>query len=136
MQSVRAGAVQTYFFIFTLFLKSRSKQTPFGLHFGDNFRLKCHIWMKKGAAKKGLKKLPRQSQTRPYSHVPGLPGSYPKVKDCLSKKQQSEQDLSKKQLSEQETKTAAHFGSISKLLTSFVRVVLFSTVVLSCSIST
>ena len=34
-------------------------------------------------------------------------------------------NLSKKQLSEQETRTAAHFESISKLLTWFVRLLLF-----------
>ena len=92
MQSVRAGAVQTYFLIFTLFLKSRSNKTPFGFHFGDDFCPKCDTWVKKGAPKKYLKKLSRQTQTTTYSNVPGLPGSHPKVKDCLSKKQQSEQE--------------------------------------------
>ena len=92
MQSVRAGAVQTYFFIFTLFLKSRSNKTQFGVHFGDDSRPKCNTWVKKGAPKNTLKKLSRQTQTAVYSNVPGLPGSHPKVKDCLSKKQQSEQE--------------------------------------------
>ena len=40
MQSVHAGAVQTHFFIFTLFLKSRSQKTSFGIHLGDIFRPK------------------------------------------------------------------------------------------------
>ena len=93
MQSVRAGAVQTYFFIFTLFVKSRSNKTPFGLHLGDDFHAKCYTWVKKGAPQKNtLKKLSRQTETRAYSNVPGLPGSHPKVKDFLSKKQQSEQE--------------------------------------------
>ena len=92
MQSVRAGAVQTYFFIFTLFPKSRSNKTQFGVHFGDDSRPKCNTWVKKGAPKNTLKKLSRQTQTAVYSNVPGLPGSHPKVKDCLSKKQQSEQE--------------------------------------------
>ena len=99
MQSVRAGAVQTYFFIFTFFLKSRSSKTSFGLHFGDDFRSKCHISVKKGAPKNAWKKLPRQTQTGLYSNVPGPLDSHPKVKDFSNKKQ----------LSEQEARTPAHF---------------------------
>ena len=39
------------------------------------------------------KKVPPKSETAPDGHVPGLPDSPPKVKDCLSNKQQ----LNKKQ---------------------------------------
>ena len=37
MQSVHAGAVQTHFFSFALFLKSSSQQTSCRVHFGGNF---------------------------------------------------------------------------------------------------
>ena len=63
MQSVRAGAVQTYFSIFTCFLKSRSNKPSCGLHFGDDFRLKCHIWVKKRRSIKIPQKLSRQTHT-------------------------------------------------------------------------
>ena len=43
MQSVHAGAVQTHFFMFTLFLKSRSQKTSFGVHFGGNVRPKLRF---------------------------------------------------------------------------------------------
>ena len=43
MQSVRAGAVQTHFSIFTLFLKNGSPQTSFWVDFGDNFHQKSEF---------------------------------------------------------------------------------------------
>ena len=91
MQSVRAGAVQTYFFIFTLFLKSRSNKTI--------FVQTVIIGWKKAFQKNTSKKLPRQTQTGTYYRVPGPLDSHPYVKDFSNKKQ----------LSEQETRTAAHF---------------------------
>ena len=77
MQSVRAGAVQTYFFMFTIFLKSRSSKTSFGLHFGDDFRLKCHTWVKKGAPKKYLKKVVQADSNTSLFQCPGAPGQLP-----------------------------------------------------------
>ena len=63
MQSVHAGAVQTHFFIFTLFLKSRSQKTSFEAHFGDIFHPKLHFWVKKGRQKMDQKK-----GARPYAN--------------------------------------------------------------------
>ena len=48
---------------------------------------------KMSAGKQADKKVPPKSETTPDGHVPGLPDSPPKVKDCLSNKQQ----LNKKQ---------------------------------------
>ena len=45
------------------------------------------------AKKQADKKVPPKSETGGDGHVPGLPDSPPKVKDCLSNKQQ----LNKKQ---------------------------------------
>ena len=93
MQSVRAGAVQTDFFMFTFVFWKVDPTTP---HLGSIletiFTYNVIFGWKKALQKKTEKKLPRQSQTGTYSNVPGLPGSHPKVKDCLSKKQQSEQE--------------------------------------------
>ncbi len=100
MQSVRAGAVQTHFFIFTLFLKNSSYMTSFGVHFGGSFHQKLRFLVKKGLQKMDQKKgAPPHWQTGDYDHGPGLPDSPPRVRAFLNKKQ----------LSEQETRTAAHF---------------------------
>ena len=63
MQSVRAGAVQTHFFIFTLFLKNSSYMTSFGVNFGGNFDQKMQFWVKKG-----LQKMDQKKGARPYAH--------------------------------------------------------------------
>ena len=63
MQSVRAGAVQTHFSIFTPFLKTGSPQTSFWLHFGSNFRPKSEFWVKKG-----LQKMDQKKGARPYAN--------------------------------------------------------------------
>ena len=51
MQSVRAGAVQTHFSIFTLFLKNSSYMTSCGVHVGGSFHQKLLFLMKKGSKK-------------------------------------------------------------------------------------
>ena len=100
MQSVRAGAVQTHFFILTRFLKNSSYMTSFGVHFGGSFHKKLQFLVKKKGSKKWIKKrVPALTQTSPYDHGPGLPDSPPRVRGFLNKKQ----------LSEQETRTGAHF---------------------------
>ena len=43
MQSVHAGAVQTHFFIFTLFLKSSSQHISYWVYFGGNFHNKSQF---------------------------------------------------------------------------------------------
>ena len=77
MQSVHAGAVQTHFFIFSLFLKSKSNKTPFGLHFGGDFLPKLHIWVKKGTPKKCFKKVAQLASNDDLLHWPGAPGEPP-----------------------------------------------------------
>ena len=77
MQPVHAGAVQMHFFIFISFLKIRSSKTSFGLHFGDDFRSKCHIWVKKGAPKKCLKKVAQTESNGYLLPCPGAPGQPP-----------------------------------------------------------
>ena len=92
MQSVRAGAVQTHFFIFTFFLKIMSSKTSFGLHFGDGCLKKMQFLVKQKLQKVAQKKCPDRLK---QDSIPKSRGSWtatPKVKDFLSKKQQSEQE--------------------------------------------
>ena len=99
MQSVRAGAVQTHFLIFTLLLKSSSQQTSFWDHSRSEFRQKSQFLLKQELQTNVQKKVPPLTQTAAYDHGPGLPDSPPRVRGFLNKKQ----------LSEQETREAVHF---------------------------
>ena len=99
MQSVRAGAVQTYFLISTCFLKSRPNKISFGPHFGDDFRQKRNIWVKKCLHKKYFKKAVQAPSNDTLFPSPGASGQPPL----------SQRFLEQEQLSEQETITAAHF---------------------------
>ena len=76
--------------------KSRSR-ARFGMYLGVIFGVQLAtnvVFCRKNECKKtSWKKVPPNSETAPDGHVPGLPDSPPKVKDCLSNKQQ----LNKKQ---------------------------------------
>ena len=60
---------------------------------GSSWRPMYFVVEKMSAKKQAEKTVPPKSETGPDGHVPGLPDSPPKVKDCLSNKQQ----LNKKQ---------------------------------------
>ena len=61
--------------------------------FGAQLAANVVFCRKNECNKTSWKKVPPKSETSPDGHVPGLPDSPPKVKDCLSNKQQ----LNKKQ---------------------------------------
>ena len=56
MQSVHAGAVQTHFFSFALFLKNSSLGSSFWVHLESNFLQKSQFWVKKRCSKNCFKK--------------------------------------------------------------------------------
>ena len=64
MQSVRAGAVQTNFSIFTLFLKKSFQKTSFWIHFGGNFNQKSQFWVKNG-----FQKMAQKGSAPPYANT-------------------------------------------------------------------
>ena len=78
MQSVRAGAVETHFFVFALFLKNRFQKTSFWIHFGDIFHPKLHFWVKKG-----LQKMDQKKGARPYANK-GLEGTMTMARGSLT----------------------------------------------------
>ena len=70
MQSVRAGAVQTHFPVFTLVLKNRSQQISVGAHFGGNVHQKGlqQMVQQKGCPRKQVTMTkPRGSLTAPLA---------------------------------------------------------------------
>ena len=77
--------------------KQNRSRARFGMDLGVIFGVQLAtnvVFCRKNECKKtSRKKVPPKSETSPDGHVPGLPGSPPKVKDCLSNKQQ----LNKKQ---------------------------------------
>ena len=63
MQSVHAGAVQTHFFSFTLFLKNSYLGFSFWVHFGSHFPQKSQFW-----EKKGFQKIVQKKGASPYAN--------------------------------------------------------------------
>ena len=98
MQSVRAGAVQTHFFVFTLSSKNSSPKTSFWVHFWTIFITNQNLEWKEGFKKVFKKRCPPDSN-RGLWPWPGAPWQPPSCARCLNKKQ----------LFEQETTTWAHF---------------------------
>ena len=99
MQSVHAGAVQTHFFSFALFLKNSSLGSSFWVHLESHFPQKSQFWVKKRCSKNCFKKSdPPQSNKGLLTcrEAPGEAASRTRF-------------LSKKQLSGQQTTTTAHF---------------------------
>ena len=94
MQSVRAGAVQTYLSIFTFFLKNSSNKPSFWLHFRYDFCLKLHLLVKKGLQQNVEKKCPDRLKRDPIPESQGSWTATPRSKisrtrnNYLSKKQE------------------------------------------------
>ena len=101
----------------------------FGVQLATNVVFLLNKWVQENKLKKGIPK----SETGGDGHVPGLPDSPPKVKDCLSNKQQ----LNKKQQQfNKNTNNCRVVASARLLLCVFlVRFLLQTDVVsVSCSI--
>ena len=87
MQSARACAVETHFFVFAFFLKIRLHMTSFWFHFGTVFRPQSQFWVKKRAPKNGSKKGdPPVANARLWTSQEA-PGGRHTIKNCSSKKQ-------------------------------------------------
>ena len=87
MQSARACAVETHFFVFAFFLKIRLHMTSFWFHFGTVFRPQSQFWVKKRVPKNGPKKGDPLVANESLWTSQEAPGGRHTIKNCSSKKQ-------------------------------------------------